>query len=56
VCFQDNINPALDFTEVPPGILALDNIVYFAKMHAESFTKVELFSVNQPSFSNQFDQ
>ncbi|KAK2191325.1 hypothetical protein NP493_54g03013 [Ridgeia piscesae] len=40
--FQDNINPALDFTEVPPGILALDNIVYFAKMHAESFTKVVL--------------
>ena len=43
-CTQDNINPALDFTEVPPGILALDNIVYFAKMHGESFTKVCLNS------------
>ncbi|KAJ8672502.1 hypothetical protein QAD02_003761 [Eretmocerus hayati] len=40
--FKCDINPALDFTETPPGMLALDCMVYFAKNHAESYTKVVL--------------
>ncbi|XP_014212100.1 engulfment and cell motility protein 1 [Copidosoma floridanum] len=40
--FKCDINPALDFTETPPGMLALDCMVYFARNHTESYTKVVL--------------
>ncbi|XP_014223551.1 engulfment and cell motility protein 1 [Trichogramma pretiosum] len=40
--FKCDINPALDFTETPPGMLALDCMVYFARVHSESYTKVVL--------------
>nr|CAD7424474.1 unnamed protein product [Timema monikensis] len=40
--FKYDINPALDFTETPPGMLALDCMVYFARNHTESYTKVVL--------------
>nr|CAD7392982.1 unnamed protein product [Timema cristinae] len=40
--FKYDINPALDFTETPPGMLALDCMVYFARNHTESYTKVGL--------------
>lgn len=59
--FKNDINPALDFTETPPGrcevfgvalqtfvinsivgLLALDCMVYFARNHAENYTKVVL--------------
>ncbi|XP_011502310.1 PREDICTED: engulfment and cell motility protein 1 [Ceratosolen solmsi marchali] len=40
--FKCDINPALDFTETPPGMLALDCMVYFARNHIESYTKVVL--------------
>lgn len=40
--FKNDINPALDFTETPPGLLALDCMVYFARNHAESYTKLVL--------------
>ena len=40
--FKYDINPSLDFTETPPGILALDCMVYFARNHTESYTKVVL--------------
>ncbi|KAL0267620.1 UNVERIFIED_CONTAM: hypothetical protein PYX00_009836 [Menopon gallinae] len=40
--FKSEINPALDFTETPPGMLALDCMVYFARNHVESYTKVVL--------------
>ena len=33
--FKDDQNPANDFLEVPPGMLALDNIYYFAKNHPD---------------------
>uniref|UniRef100_A0A1B6DW40 ELMO domain-containing protein n=1 Tax=Clastoptera arizonana TaxID=38151 RepID=A0A1B6DW40_9HEMI len=40
--FKYDINPALDFTETPPGMLALDCMVYFARNHIDSYTKVVL--------------
>lgn len=40
--FKNDINPALDFTETPPGMLALDCMVHFARNHTESYTKVVL--------------
>lgn len=40
--FKCDINPALDFTETPPGMLALDCMIYFARNHMESYTKVVL--------------
>lgn len=39
--FQNHTNPIEDFGE-PPGMLALDNMVYFARNHAESYTKFVL--------------
>uniref|UniRef100_T1J981 ELMO domain-containing protein n=1 Tax=Strigamia maritima TaxID=126957 RepID=T1J981_STRMM len=40
--FQNHANPAEDFTESPPGMLALDNMIYFARYHADAYTKVVL--------------
>lgn len=40
--FKNDINPALDFTEAPPGMLALDCMIHFARNHTESYTKVVL--------------
>ncbi|XP_076272971.1 engulfment and cell motility Ced-12 [Rhynchophorus ferrugineus] len=40
--FKNDINPALDFTETPPGLLALDCMIYFARNHSESYTKLVL--------------
>lgn len=40
--FKCDINPALDFAETPPGMLALDCMIYFARNHVESYTKVVL--------------
>ncbi|KAF4529139.1 hypothetical protein B566_EDAN017490 [Ephemera danica] len=40
--FKTDINPALDFTETPPGMLALDCMVYFARNHNDNYTKVVL--------------
>ncbi|XP_056649056.1 engulfment and cell motility protein 1 [Diorhabda sublineata] len=40
--FKNDINPALDFTETPPGLLALDCMIYFARNHPESYTKLVL--------------
>ncbi|GLV39999.1 Ced-12 [Carabus blaptoides fortunei] len=40
--FKNDINPALDFTETPPGMLALDCMVHFARNHMENYTKVVL--------------
>ncbi|KAJ8874920.1 hypothetical protein PR048_022810 [Dryococelus australis] len=40
--FKYDINPAQDFMETPPGMLALDCMVYFARNHTESYTKVVL--------------
>ncbi|XP_064640073.1 engulfment and cell motility protein 1-like isoform X2 [Lineus longissimus] len=40
--FKNHANPAQDFMETPPGILALDVMVFFARNHAENYTKVVL--------------
>jgi len=40
--FKNHANPVEDLTQVPPGILALDNMTYFAKQHEEIYTKVVL--------------
>ncbi|KAK8763556.1 hypothetical protein V5799_033845 [Amblyomma americanum] len=39
--FQNHTNPIEDFGE-PPGMLALDNMIYFARHHTESYTKFVL--------------
>lgn len=40
-CFlQNHINPALDFTQTPPGMLALDNMLYLAKVHQDTYIRV----------------
>ncbi len=38
--FKNNVNPVEDFMQAPPGILALDVLLYFARHHAEDYTKV----------------
>lgn len=40
--FKNDINPAMDFMETPPGLLALDCMVYFARNHPDNYTKVVL--------------
>lgn len=40
--FRNDINPALDFTETPPGLLALDCMVYFARNQPDNYTKLVL--------------
>lgn len=38
--FKSGINPAQDFIETPPGMLALDCMVYFARNYTQNYTKV----------------
>ncbi|EAA15037.3 engulfment and cell motility protein 1 [Anopheles merus] len=38
--FKCDINPAQDFFETPPGTLALDCMIYFARNYTQSYTKV----------------
>lgn len=38
--FKCDINPAQDFNETPPGVLALDCMVYFATNYSQAYTKV----------------
>ncbi|XP_023334300.1 engulfment and cell motility protein 1 [Eurytemora carolleeae] len=40
--FTNEKDPTLDFMTVPPGVLALDCMDYFAKNHTDEFTKVVL--------------
>ena len=39
---QNTSNPTMDFMIVPPGILALDCMYFFATTHNDNYTKVEL--------------
>ena len=32
----------MDFTQTPPGMLALDNMLYFAKQHQDAYIRVSL--------------
>lgn len=38
--FKCDLNPAQDFIETPPGILALDCMLYFARNYTQQYTKV----------------
>lgn len=44
--FKYDINPAQDFVEVPPGMLALDCMVYFARNYTPQYTKVRIFEIH----------
>uniref|UniRef100_A0A8C5E252 ELMO domain-containing protein n=1 Tax=Gouania willdenowi TaxID=441366 RepID=A0A8C5E252_GOUWI len=39
---QNHVNPALDFTHTPPGMLALDNMLYLAKVHQDTYIRIVL--------------
>ncbi|XP_061110948.1 engulfment and cell motility protein 1 isoform X1 [Conger conger] len=40
--FINHVNPAVDFTQIPPGMLALDNMLYFAKHHQDAYIRIVL--------------
>lgn len=40
--FKCEIDPIKDFNEVPPGVLALDCMLYFARNYSEHYTKIVL--------------
>lgn len=42
---QNHVNPAMDFTQTPPGMLALDNMLYFAKHHQDAYIRVRTFCI-----------
>uniref|UniRef100_A0A8C1TS09 Engulfment and cell motility 2 n=1 Tax=Cyprinus carpio TaxID=7962 RepID=A0A8C1TS09_CYPCA len=39
---QNPVNPAIDFTQTPPGMLALDNMLYLAKVHQDTYIRIVL--------------
>ncbi|KAB0397416.1 hypothetical protein E2I00_003934, partial [Balaenoptera physalus] len=47
---QNHVNPAMDFTQTPPGMLALDNMLYFAKHHQDAYIRGE-----EPRFSRRWE-
>ncbi|XP_067856766.1 engulfment and cell motility protein 2 isoform X2 [Heptranchias perlo] len=40
--FMNHVNPAMDFTQTPPGMLALDNMLYLAKAHQDTYIRIVL--------------
>uniref|UniRef100_A0A8C7PL94 ELMO domain-containing protein n=1 Tax=Oncorhynchus mykiss TaxID=8022 RepID=A0A8C7PL94_ONCMY len=40
--FINHVNPAMDFTQIPPGMLALDNMLYFARHHQDAYIRIVL--------------
>ncbi|XP_059221185.1 engulfment and cell motility protein 1 isoform X2 [Stomoxys calcitrans] len=38
--FKCDMNPSQDFMETPPGILALDCMIYFARSYTQQYTKI----------------
>ncbi|XP_052231190.1 engulfment and cell motility protein 2-like isoform X2 [Dreissena polymorpha] len=40
--FMNLTDPYRDFEHAPPGLLALENMIYFAQMHKETYIKVVL--------------
>ncbi|XP_041048023.1 engulfment and cell motility protein 3 isoform X2 [Carcharodon carcharias] len=38
--FPNNANPSLDFDRTPPGLLPLDNMIYFATRHSDAYNRV----------------
>ncbi|XP_069854024.1 uncharacterized protein [Dipodomys merriami] len=47
----NHVNPAMDFTQTPPGMLALDNMLYFAKHHQDAYIR-QLQWVLAPTLPN----
>lgn len=43
---QNHVNPAVDFTQIPPGMLALDNMLYFARHHQDAYIRVSVHRVH----------
>nr|XP_048676211.1 engulfment and cell motility protein 2 isoform X3 [Caretta caretta] len=42
IILNNHINPAMDFTQTPPGMLALDNMLYLAKFHQDTYIRIVL--------------
>ncbi|XP_036719161.1 engulfment and cell motility protein 1 isoform X3 [Balaenoptera acutorostrata] len=42
IILTNHVNPAMDFTQTPPGMLALDNMLYFAKHHQDAYIRIVL--------------
>lgn len=40
--FPQNSNPAQDLERVPPGLLALDNMLYFSKQAPSAYSRVSV--------------
>uniref|UniRef100_A0A8C5DNR2 Engulfment and cell motility protein 1 n=1 Tax=Gouania willdenowi TaxID=441366 RepID=A0A8C5DNR2_GOUWI len=40
--FINHVNPAVDFTQIPPGMLALDNMLYLARHHQDAYIRIVL--------------
>uniref|UniRef100_A0A8C9VVU5 Engulfment and cell motility 2 n=1 Tax=Scleropages formosus TaxID=113540 RepID=A0A8C9VVU5_SCLFO len=40
--FTNHVNPAVDFTQTPPGMLALDNMLYLARLHQDTYIRIVL--------------
>uniref|UniRef100_A0A8C5RQJ7 Engulfment and cell motility 2 n=1 Tax=Laticauda laticaudata TaxID=8630 RepID=A0A8C5RQJ7_LATLA len=40
--FTNPVNPALDFLQTPPGMLALDNMLYLARHHQDAYIRIVL--------------
>ncbi|XP_069608337.1 engulfment and cell motility protein 2 isoform X1 [Ranitomeya imitator] len=40
--FTNHVNPAMDFIQTPPGMLALDNMRYLAKFHQDTYVRIVL--------------
>lgn len=40
--FTNHVNPAMDFIQTPPGMLALDNMLYLAKFHQDTYVRIVL--------------
>lgn len=50
---QNHVNPAMDFTQTPPGMLALDNMLYLAKVHQDTYIRVSLGLRWKPGFTSR---
>ncbi|NP_001083487.1 engulfment and cell motility 2 S homeolog isoform X1 [Xenopus laevis] len=40
--FTNHVNPAMDFLQTPPGMLALDNMLYLAKHQQDTYVRIVL--------------
>ncbi|KAM6457658.1 engulfment and cell motility protein 2 isoform 1-T1 [Liasis olivaceus] len=50
--FTNHVNPALDFVQIPPGMLALDSMFYLAKHHQDTYIRIVLENSSQEDKHN----